>query len=149
MSASATPEISPFSAWTARHAGIRVPDLEAARQWYMERLDFQPGWTLEHGATRFGFMAPAGDRHFGIELVGNPDGAERPPYDDLPQSHNLMGWHHLCLHCDDVDGSVAALKERGVAIVSGPFDVGALGIRIAFFADPWGNLFELLQPLDR
>jgi glyoxylase I family protein len=42
---------------------------------------------------------------------------------------------------------VTALRQRGVRIVSEPGDVPPLGLRFAFFCDPWGNLFELLEPL--
>jgi glyoxylase I family protein len=34
-----------------------------------------------------------------------------------------------------------------VVIVSEPHDVAVMGIRLAFFADPWGNLFEVIQSL--
>ena len=37
------------------------------------------------------------------------------------------------------------LKRRGVTIVSEPVDVPNISRRFAFFADPWGNLFELTQ----
>ena len=39
------------------------------------------------------------------------------------------------------------LKRRGVTIVSQPHDVAAMGLRVAFFADPWGNLFEVIQSI--
>ena len=39
------------------------------------------------------------------------------------------------------------LKRRGVTIVSEPRDVAEIGRRFAFFADPWGNLFEVIQPI--
>ena len=29
----------------------------------------------------------------------------------------------------------------------GPDDVAAIGLRLAFFADPWGNLFEVIPSL--
>jgi lactoylglutathione lyase/glyoxylase I family protein len=37
--------------------------------------------------------------------------------------------------------------RRGVAIVGEPFDLEAIGRRLAFFADPWGNLIELAEIL--
>jgi len=37
------------------------------------------------------------------------------------------------------------LKRRGVTVASEPHDVPAMGLRVAFFADPWGNLFEVIQ----
>lgn len=139
---------SPFSSWVGQHAGIRVPDFESAVQWYAEKLDFRLIRSSIVGATTFGFLSPANDDSFGLELLANPHAAERPPYQGLEGSHNLMGWHHICFHADDVSGSMQELKNRDVRIVSEPFDVAAFGIRFAFFADPWGNLFELIQTME-
>jgi catechol 2,3-dioxygenase-like lactoylglutathione lyase family enzyme len=139
---------SPFLSWRGEHAGIRVPDFDAAVAWYSDKLDFRLTRSSVVGPTSFGFMSPAADDSFNIELLANPSGAERPSYDDLGGSHNLMGWHHLCFRVDDVSAGIEELKRRGVSIVSPPFDVAAFGIRFAFFADPWGNLFELVQNID-
>jgi glyoxylase I family protein len=39
------------------------------------------------------------------------------------------------------------LKRRGVTIASEPHDVAVMGLRVAFFADPWDNLFEVIQSI--
>jgi glyoxylase I family protein len=39
------------------------------------------------------------------------------------------------------------LKARNVKVVAEPFNVEAIARRIAFFSDPWGNLFELEEIL--
>lgn len=144
----ATPT-SPFQSWKGHHAGIRVPNFAEAVAWYAEKLDFRLTQSSQLGSTTFGFMSPAADDGFGIELLAHPNGAERPSYQDLGSSHNLMGWHHICFGVDDVSAGIAELESRGVKIVSAPFDVPAFGIRFAFFADPWGNLFELVQHTGR
>ncbi len=43
--------------------------------------------------------------------------------------------------------AVFCLSVPYVPRVSEPHDVAAIGLRVAFFADPWGNLFEVIQPL--
>jgi lactoylglutathione lyase/glyoxylase I family protein len=48
---------------------------------------------------------------------------------------------------DDVDATIDELRRRGVTIVTEPFDLPVISRRLAFFADPWGNLFELAQVL--
>jgi len=40
---------------------------------------------------------------------------------------------------------VAELRRRGVTIVTEPFDLPVINRRLAFFADPYGNLFELAE----
>lgn len=139
----------PFGSWKGQHAGIRVPDFEAAVAWYTEKLGFRLRQSSVADQTTLGFLSPVADDSFGLELLANPAGAERPAYADLSGSHNLMGWHHICFRADDVSVEIEELRRRGVAIVSEPFEVAALGICFAFFADPWGNLFELLQAVDR
>jgi len=40
---------------------------------------------------------------------------------------------------------VADPRGRGVAIVTEPFHLDAISRKLAFFADPFGNLIELAQ----
>jgi catechol 2,3-dioxygenase-like lactoylglutathione lyase family enzyme len=136
-------------AWQADHVGLRVPDRDAAVSWYTETLDFRVVDTVLLGeATTFTFLSPVDDS-FRLELLAGPGAAERPAYADLAASLGLSGWHHVCLRVDNVDETVGELKSRGVRIVHEPFDVPAIRSRIAFFCDPWGNVFELTQQCDR
>jgi glyoxylase I family protein len=48
---------------------------------------------------------------------------------------------------ESVDAAIEYLKKQSVTIVSQPHDVAAMGLRVAFFADPWGNYFEVTQLL--
>jgi lactoylglutathione lyase len=50
--------------------------------------------------------------------------------------------HELFVYVDDVDGVVAALREGGVTVVREPVDM-PWGERVAFVADPEGNLVSL------
>jgi len=59
----------------------------------------------------------------------------------------LAGYHHICLSVQNVDDAVAELRRRDVKIVTEPFNLPAINRRLAFFADPWGNLFELAEVL--
>ena len=60
----------------------------------------------------------------------------------------LAGWDHVCLRVESADETIAQLKRRGVTILREPFDVAPISHRIAFFSDPWGNIFELFEPLE-
>jgi lactoylglutathione lyase/glyoxylase I family protein len=57
--------------------------------------------------------------------------------------------NHVCIQVANVDDSLAELRRRGVTIMGEPFELAAIDSRLAFFADPFGNLFELKQPLGR
>ena len=97
----------------------------------------------------FGFLYPAGDDSFHFELMAGPGAAERPAYKDLHASYNLFGWHHPGFSVDSVDAVIEELKRRDLTIASETHDVSAMGLRVAFFADPWGNLFEVIQALSQ
>lgn len=43
---------------------------------------------------------------------------------------------------------MAELKARGVVIVTEPFQLDAISRKLAFFADPYGNLIELAQVIE-
>lgn len=138
---------SPFASWKGDHAGLRVPDFDAAASWYREILDFRVMKTMPLGEKTLAFLCPAKDDSFCIEFIAGPGCQPRPAYEQLIDTHDVAGWHHLCFSVDSVDRSIAALKDRGVRIVSEPRDAQALGLRFAFFSDPWGNLFELSEAL--
>jgi catechol 2,3-dioxygenase-like lactoylglutathione lyase family enzyme len=138
---------SPFAGWKVDHAAIRVPDFDVAITWYTEKLDFRLQKHVSFAGLTFAFLAPAGDDRFVFELLAGPGADSRPSYKDLRDSYKTAGWHHLCFRVDNVDAAIEQLRARAVTIVSEPHDVVPMGLRVAFFADPWGNLFEFTQLL--
>jgi predicted enzyme related to lactoylglutathione lyase len=81
-----------------------------------------------------------------IEILGGSQAEAQPPVDDLATSFGTEGLHHYCLAVDDVDVTIAELARRGVSILGEPFEVEAIGRRLAFFEDNSGNLIELSAP---
>jgi catechol 2,3-dioxygenase-like lactoylglutathione lyase family enzyme len=138
---------SRFASWKVEHVGIRVPDFDSAVAWYSEKLDFRLRHSLPLAGLTFAFLSPVADDSFSFEILAGPGADNRPAYKDLGASYKLSGWHHMCFRVDSVDDTVDELKRRGVTIVSEPHDLAAMGLRVAFFADPWGNLFEVIQSL--
>ena len=120
---------------------------DTAVAWYADKLDFRLKQSVSVAGLSFGFLYPAGDDSFHFELMAGPGAAERPPYKDLHDSYNMSGWHHPGFSVDSVDDVINELKHRDVTIASEPHDVPAMGLRVAFFADPWGNLFEVIQTI--
>ncbi|MHC1481507.1 VOC family protein [Frateuria aurantia] len=136
---------SPFASMRGDHAGVRVPDLDAALAWYAEKLDFRLTASTKGAGLTWAFLAPANDYSFQIELAAGPGAVDRPAIAELKDSLGVHGWHHVCLRVDDVDQALAELRLRGVKIVAGPIDFQEIRCRSVFFEDPWGNLFELTQ----
>ncbi|TFW19385.1 VOC family protein [Duganella callida] len=138
---------SPLAALSGHHVGIRVPDFAASKQWFIEKLDFRVVHEWPYADQKLAYVAPANDDHFFIEILGdgNPLPLPKPLWTDLGDSLRLAGYHHACFNVDSVEATVAELRRRGVDIVTEPFVLPAVGRKLAFFADPWGNLFELAE----
>lgn len=134
-----------FASWRVGHVGVRVPDFAAAVAWYTETLAFRVTDTWQRGERTLALLSLAGDDRFQIELLAGAGAAKRPEYEDLPTSLGLEGWHHVCFYVDNLDETLAELRRRDVQIVGEPRDIPELGRRVAFFADPWGNLLEMMQ----
>ena len=140
---------SPFASMKGHHVAVRVPDFEAAKRWYVEKLDFRVIQEWPYADLRLAYVGPATDDHFYIELLGDGDlkPIPKPVYSDLGDSLRLAGYHHFCLSIADMDATIAELRRRGVHIVTEPFELAVINRRLAFIADPFGNLIELAQVL--
>jgi catechol 2,3-dioxygenase-like lactoylglutathione lyase family enzyme len=138
---------SPFASLKINHSAIRVPDSDTAVTWYAERLDFRLRQSVTLAGLTFSFLYPPADDSFHFELLAGSGADNRRPYKDLRDSYKVSGWHHIGFRVESVDKTIDELKRRSVTIVSEPHDVAAMGLRVAFFADPWGNLFETIQSL--
>jgi catechol 2,3-dioxygenase-like lactoylglutathione lyase family enzyme len=138
---------NPFASWKVDHAALRVPDFDAAISWYTDKLNFQLRKQVAFAGLTFAFLSPGGTDDFIFELLAGPGADTRPTYPDLHASYKRGGWHHVCFRVPSVDAAIQELKQRAVTIVSEPHDVVAMGLRVAFFSDPWGNYFEVTQLL--
>lgn len=150
MSLQNPPALNPqssFAAMRGHHVAIRVPDFEAEKRWFVEKLDFRVVHEWPYADQQLAYVAPPNDDVFFFEILGggSPKPIPKADYSDLGDSLRYGGLHHACLQVDDVDRTVAELRRRGVTIVTEPFDLPVIQRRLAFFADPYGNLFELAE----
>ena len=140
---------SPFADMRGHHVAVRTPSLAEAKKFYTEKLDFRIVAEWDFADEKLAYLAPPTDDHFYIEVLGDGDTppTEARPYTDLTDSLNYRGYHHFCLNVDSVDDTIARLREREVTIVTEPFILPAISRKLAFFADPFGNLIELAELL--
>jgi hypothetical protein len=80
-------------------------------------------------------------------LIGGGIGASGPPFQNAQESLKQPGFHHICLQVNDIEQVMSEIRHRDVKIL---IDVmaGAPGSGVekgAFIADPWDNIFELLE----
>jgi catechol 2,3-dioxygenase-like lactoylglutathione lyase family enzyme len=130
------------------HVGISVADLEQARAWYCRAL----GLAVENefavtGTDLRGIMLrhPGGYR---IELLHRPGSAPGIEPDSPLAAAGTRGYGHFCLCVDDVDAEFGRLIAAGATARMPPSPSPRAGARVAFLADPEGNLIELLDRKD-
>lgn len=142
-------ETSPFASMKGHHVALRVPDFEIEKQWFLEKLDFRVIHEWPYADQQLAYVAPPTDDSFFVEILGGgqPAPLDRPAYTDLGDSLRFGGQHHFCINVKDMDATVAELRRRGVTIVTEPFVLEVINRRLAFIADPFGNLIELAQVL--
>ena len=138
---------SPFASARIRHAALRVPDMEASKRWFVEKLDFRVvrEWPMDE--HRCAWVCPAGDESFHVEIVGGNSPEPNPEFGTVEETLEYSGYHHVCINVESLDEALEELRRRGVARVGDPFTVTAIGRRVAFIADPWGNMVELAEQI--
>ncbi len=136
---------SPLSDVSGNHVGIRVPDYEAAKKWWTEKLDFRVIHEWPYADEKLAYLAPANDNNFWVEILAGGRLKPQPTYKDLAESLEAPGLHHICIHVKNIEKTVAELKSRGVTIVGDIFYLKDITRKLAFIADPWGNLIELSE----
>ena len=115
-----------------------VHDVDAAISFYCQQLGFTE---VMHPAPSFAMLA-RGDLRLVLSAPGGgPGGGEAMPDGTLPQPG---GWNRFSLEVDDLEATVARLREAGIrfrnAIVTG------VGGKQIIAEDPSGNPVELFQP---
>lgn len=139
---------SPFASMQGHHAAIRYPDFEAARSFWVDTMDWRVLQTWPYGDLTLAYVMPPNQDDFHLEILAGPGAAAQTLYGDVDASLAVNGLNHVCLSVESVDDTLAALRERGVDVVNAPFEIDDISARLAFFRDPWGNMFELSERID-
>ncbi len=118
------------------HLALVTCDAERAARFFIDLLGFKETGRLQtsHSGTII-FVSLGGTQ---IELFGYGD--KRAARGD----DKSVGFKHLALRVEDIDGEYERLKAAGVEFYMVPTTVES-GLRIAFFRDPDGNSLELMQ----
>lgn len=148
------------------HIGVTVPNLEKAIEFYIAAFggrvlyrmgpldsrdmprDGERDWTggfidVPDARVKFAGVQLAESLLLEIYEYERPAGATRPP----PKNSD-PGGHHIALRVDDVGAAADHLRSKGCRMMSGPIVVPGgplLGSRSWYFADPWGNYFEIME----
>jgi lactoylglutathione lyase len=134
------------SAATFDHVGISVADLGQATDWYCAALGLAREFEFEvpHVGLRGAMLLGASG--YRVELLERRGSARPGPAPGSPDEAALRrGYGHMCLDVPDVDAAHAALLAAGAADRMPPRSSPEPGVRMAFVADPEGNLIELID----
>ena len=124
---------------TFLHTMVRITDPEKSRAFY-EALGLEYRRELpivrdgELEATNY-FFAPPGQKEE-LELTFNHDG----------RSYEMgTGYGHVALGVDDLDATLAELKEQAIEPEREPYRVSEGGSRLCFVRDPDSYRIELIE----
>ena len=127
------------------HVGLNVASLDEMRDWYLGALGLEVEFEFALDAFEFSgamLRSPEGWRLELLHRVGSVGGiAVRRPMD----AALTRGFGHLALTVDDLEVTYDRLLAAGATTRMPPGQSPEPGVRIAFVADPEGNLIELLD----
>ena len=130
---------------TFDHVGVTVADLEMMSAWYVDALELEVDFefALDHVQFR-GVMlrSPAGYRIELLHRIGNAAGLQAA---DPVEAALTRGFGHVAFDVSDVDTAYGALIDAGATDRMSPRASPEPGVRMAYVADPEGNLIELLD----
>ena len=124
---------------TYLHTMVRITDPERSRAFY-EALGFR--FTREMDIIRNGereatnYFFSIGDQESVLELTFNHDG----------RTYDLgTGYGHIAIGVEDLDATLAALKEQGIEPERPPYQVREGGSFLCFVRDPDDYRIELIE----
>jgi catechol 2,3-dioxygenase-like lactoylglutathione lyase family enzyme len=131
------------------HVGLAVAGLEAAAAWFCDVFGLVPELSLRVDALDLSIemlVHPA--LGYRLELLRRPGsapaGAAGKPA--TPGEAALrLGYGHVAFDVTDLDAAYNRAVGRGARPVMPPCPSPEPGVRMAFIADPEGNLIELLH----
>ena len=130
---------------TFDHIGLNVGDLAAMVRWYCDALDLNVEFEFTLPDVAFRGAMLASRPGYRVELLhreGNVAGMQpNSPVD----AALTRGYGHFALDVADVDASYQELIAAGASDRMSPRPSPERGVRMAYVADPEGNLIELLD----
>lgn len=125
------------------HVAIVVSDIEAALGFWRDALGLELSHVeeVQEQETLVAFLPTGGSE---VELV-------QPTTDSSGMARYMLkrgpGMHHICFEVENIEESLARLKEKGVQLINEEPTVGAGGKKIAFIhpKSTGGVLVELYE----
>lgn len=127
------------------HVGLNVGDLAAMTAWYTDAFGLTVEFEFalpEHDFRGAMLVSSAGYR---VELLCRKGSMAGPRAGNPVDAALTLGFGHLAFAVADVDAVFRDLLAAGAAERMSPRPSPEPGVRMAYVADPEGNLVELLD----
>ena len=123
------------------HMGLVCRDPLTVERFYTTYFGFVRGRVYAPGPDQV-VMIHSGGAY--LELFPAKENAPVPPVGGAGPEY--PGWRHLAFLVEDLDAKLAELGDDAT-VTLGPLDMGTFipGMRVAWIADPEGNIVELNQ----
>jgi lactoylglutathione lyase len=128
------------------HVGLNVADLAAAERWWVEAFGYERDFAARLDVFELDIVMlvhpTRGDR---LELLHRPGSQPGLRAETPPEAVLTEGFGHVAFDVAGVDEAFTRLVSLGARPVMEPRPSPEPGVRMAFVADPEGNLVELLD----
>ena len=128
------------------HVGLAVGDLEAAVAWFRDVFGLVPELALRVDPLDLSIeMLVHPVYGYRLELLHRPGSLAGCKPGTPGEAALREGYGHVAFDVTDLDGAYDRAVARGARPVIAPCASPEPGVRMAFVADPEGNLIELLD----
>ncbi len=125
--------------YTVNHIHLKAPDPHKTAQWYVDTFGAEITGQAEGLGGAKTVRIDLGGTRFNIS--SSPEGESLP--DGTADSH--YGLEHFGLHTDNIEATMAELKDRGTEVLLPITQMGS-GNKISYVKGPDNVRIELVQP---
>lgn len=136
---------APSAAWRMDHVGLTVGDLPAMSRWYCDALGLAVEFEFALEAVAFRGVMLRGAAGHRVELLHRDGSVAGLQAANPVEAALTRGFGHVAFDVPDVDAAYDALLAAGATDRMSPRPSPEPGVRMAYVADPEGNLVELLD----
>jgi len=126
------------------HVGLSVADLNGMANWYAKAFGWKIAQPFEVPPIQLRGMFVVCDDGVAIELLQREGSFRTAKFDSVPEMAANQGYGHIALRVEDVDALHDHLVSLGATSIMSPRPAPVADSRMAYVADPEGNLVELL-----
>jgi glyoxylase I family protein len=136
----------PAAGFRSDHVGIVVLDLPRLTSWYCDTFGLEREFATRLAAIDLDIeMLRHPAYGYRVELLHRSGTRSETKPADPAASALAAGYGHIAFDVDDLAAAFTSAVDAGARPVMAPQQSPEPGVRMAFVADPEGNLIELLQ----